>query len=94
MPKVKNTILVNGKRKVCRIFDNSGATVDHYTIAFKGSHISGYGMIYPFLVSGANPLGYSGHEESRQFLTGKHLGKRIAFETLPVDVQTFILNNI
>jgi hypothetical protein len=108
MPKVKNTIMVDGKRKVCRIFDagyGDDKPMDRYTIAFKGYIPNakdgyrglGYGVVYPYLASSENPFhpqGFGQHGESRQFLTGKHLGKRIAFETLPVDVQTFILNNI
>jgi len=95
--RVKNTIMVDGKRKVCRIFDNDGATFDRFTIAFKGYRLAGYGMVYPYLASSENPFhpqGFGQHSESREFLTGKHLGKRVRFESLPVDVQTFILNNI
>ena len=102
MPRIKNTIEHNGKRKVCRIFDNGGATVDRYTIAFKqwawpwkDAH---YGvMVYPYIKSSENPFHPQGvrlHDGAREFVTGKHLGKRVAFDTLPVNVKTFILNNI
>lgn len=97
MPRINNTIMVEGKRKVCRIFDNGGASVDRYTIAFKGYRMAGRGMVYPYLASSSHPFhpqGFGQHGESREFLTGKHLGKRVAFDTLPVDVQTFILDNI
>ena len=89
--------MVDGKRKVCRIFDNGGASVDRYTIAFKGYRVEGWGMVYPYLASSSHPFhpqGFGQHGESREFLTGKHLGKRVAFDTLPVDVQKFILDNI
>ena len=97
MPRINNTIMVEGKRKVCRIFDNGGASVDRYTIALKGYRVEGWGMVYPYLASSSHPFhpqGFGQHGESREFLTGKHLGKRVAFDTLPVDVQTFILDNI
>ena len=97
MPRINNTIMVDGKRKVCRIFDNGGASVDRYTIAFKGYRMAGRGMVYPYLASSSHPFhpqGFGQHGESREFLTGKHLGKRVAFDTLPVDVQKFILDNI
>ena len=96
--KIKNTILVKGKRKVCRIFDiGPDAAFDRYTIAFKGYRVTGYGMVYPYLTSSENPfhaLGFGQHGESKEFLTGKHLGKRISFEALPGEVKTFILQNI
>jgi len=88
--------MVDGKRLVCRIFDNGGATVDRYTIALKGYRWV-LGMVYPYLASSTNPFhpqGFGQHGESREFLTGKHLGKRVAFDSLPVDVQKFVLNNI
>lgn len=94
---MKNTILVNGKRKVCRIFDNGGATADRYTVAFKGYRVERDGMVYPYLACNENPfspLGFGQHGESRDFLTGKHLGKRVAFDLLPDQVQKFILQNI
>ena len=96
--KIKNTIMVKGKRKVCRIFDiGPDGAFDRYTIAFKGYYAYGYGMVYPYLASSENPFhpqGFGMHCESREFLTGKHLGKRVSFESLPEQVQQFILQNI
>lgn len=97
-PRIKNTIQHQTRgRLVCRIWDNQGETLDRYTIAFKGYYVERHGMIYPYLASGENPFhpqGFGQHGESRQFLTGKYLGKRVAFETLPVDVQKFIMQSI
>ena len=36
LERIKNTIIVKGKRKVCRIYDNGGRSFDRYTGAFKG----------------------------------------------------------
>ena len=98
MVRIKNTIMVRGKRKVCRIFDmGADGVFDRYTIAFKGYRVQGYGMIYPYLASSDNPFhpqGFGQHGESKEFLTGKHLGKRVRFDSLPDDVQRFILDNI
>lgn len=112
MNKIKNTILVNGKRKVCRIWDNQGETLDRYTIAFKGYKLKykrnlsrkalddyyatrDTGLIYPYLGCNTAPFqGIGYHGESREFLTGKHLGRRASFESLPVDVQRFISQSI
>lgn len=96
--RVKNTILVAGKRKVCRIFDaGPDGAFDRYTVAFKGYRVEGYGMLYPYLASSDNPFhpqGFGQHSESREFLIGKHLGKRVSFYTLPEQVQNFILQSI
>lgn len=54
--RIKNTIMVDGKRKVCRIWDFGGTGADPYTIAFKGYRIEGYGMTYPYLASGPTPF--------------------------------------
>lgn len=94
---MRNTIQARGKRLVCRIWDNGGSSCDRYTIAFKGARYPGYGMCYPYLAANAapfHPQGFGQHGESKTFLTGKHLGKRIAFESLPADVQKFVLQNI
>ena len=98
MARIKSTIMVGGKRKVCRVFDTgSDGVFDRYTIAFKGYRVEGHGMVYPYLASSTNPFhpqGFGQHGESKGFLTGKHLGKRVRFDSLPTDVQCFILDNI
>jgi len=94
---MKNTILVDGKRKVCRIFDAGESVCDRYTIAFKGYRILDSRMIYPYLASSClpfNPQGFGQRGESRDFLTGKQLGKRVSFESLPEQVKRFILQSI
>ena len=96
--RIKNTIMIEGKRKVCRVYDaGPDGAFDRYTVAFKGYRVEVYGMVYPYLASSDNPFhpqGFGQHGESRDFLTGKHLGKRVRFEALPVDVQKFILQSI
>ena len=94
---MRNTILVNGKRKVCRIFDFGESSLDRYTIAFKGYRIDGIGMVYPYIAASDfpfHPQGFGQYGESREFLTGRHLGKRLSFDQVPVDVQKFILESI
>ena len=93
---IKNTILVKGKRKVCRIFDTGPDNgLDRYTVAFKGYRIEGYGMVYPYIGCSEYPFSAIGfYSDSKQFMTGKHLGKRIAFEDCPEDVKKFILQSI
>ena len=95
---MKNTIAVNGKRKVCRIYDTGlDGAFYRYTVPFKGYRANDYGMVYPYLASSDNPFhpqGFGQHGESKEFLTGKHLGKRVSFEYLPELVQQFILQSI
>lgn len=98
MARIKSTIMARGRRKVCRIFDTGEDGVfDRYTIAFKGYRVEGYGMVYPYLACSDypfHPQGYGMHGEGKEFITGKHLGKRVRFDSLPTDVQCFILDNI
>lgn len=94
--RIKNTILVNGKRKVCRIIDNGGETFDRYTIAFRAERVRGM-LTYPYLAASANPFhpqGLGQHGEAREFIKGRNLGKRVRFDDIPSDVQKFILRNI
>ena len=96
--RIKNTINSRGKALVCRIYDTGPAgPFDRYTIAFKGYRLAGGGMVYPYLASSDNPChpqGFGLYAESDTFLTGKHLGKRVRFEDIPLEVQRFILNSI
>lgn len=93
-----NTITVAGKRKTCRIYDSGPeGAVDRYTVAFRGYRVAGWGMCYPYLASGTCPFhaqGFGQHGESREFLSGRHLGRRVKFAALPQQVQQFILQNI
>ena len=97
MTRIPSTIQVKGKRKVCRIFDYGDSVAYRYTIAFKGYRIPGEELWYPYLVAGPAPFypqGFGQRGESKAFVSGKHLGKRVRFETLPKDVQAFILQSI
>lgn len=100
---MKNTIVIQDKktgkdkRVVCRIYDAGDAVVDRYTIAFKGYRVEGYGMVYPYLASSEEPFhpqGFGQHGESKEFLDGKHLGRRVDFADLGSNVQKFILQNV
>lgn len=91
---MKNTIIHNGKRYICRIYDNGGVTLDRYTIALKAYRVNGQ-LVYPYLASSAYPFhSFGQHGESGVKIDGQHLGKRIPFESLPIDVQRFIVQNL
>lgn len=97
MTRIPNTVQVNGKRKVCRIYDAGDSVADRYTIALKGYRLKDWGMVYPYLSASENPYhpqGFGQHGEAPHPMTGRHLGKRVSFEALPEPVQRFILMNI
>lgn len=87
--RIPNTIIHNGKRYVCKIYDKPGY-LDRYTVVFKAYRDQGK-LVYPILASGVDPNGMSYHNELYYpFHKGKHLGKRVSFESLPVAVQNLI----
>ena len=91
-----NSVYKNGKKYVCRIYDDGGETFDRYTICLK-AYRSYRGLIYPYLAASTHPFdahGFGQHGENDTPIDGKHLGKRIAFEDCPKDVQDFILQNL
>jgi hypothetical protein len=76
--------------------NQNSAPFDKYTIAFKAVRHN-HTTYYPYLACSENPThpqGFGQHNESRIFLTGKQLGKRVSFDSLPPAVQAFILRNI
>lgn len=96
--RIKNTIISRGRTLVYRIYDNGpDGAIDRYTVAFRGYRLSGYGMVYPYLSASDNPRhpqGFGQYGEANKFLKGRHLGKRVRFEGLPLEVQRFITDNI
>jgi hypothetical protein len=74
--------------------NQNSAPFDKYTIAFKAQR-SDRTTYYPYLACSENPTqGFGQHNESHTFMTGKHLGKRVSFDSLPPQVQAYILQNI
>lgn len=83
-------------RLVCKIWDNGGRSFDRYTVVFKAHRIEGL-MCWTYLAASENPFhpqGFGQHGESLEPMGGKHLGKRVTFDALPVDVQKFIMQSI
>ena len=86
-----NTVTIDGKRYVCRIYDNGGETLDRYTIALKARRDPLGRLYYPYLASSTSPFhSFGQHGESEHFLRGGHLGTRVAFEDVPEEVREFI----
>lgn len=87
---MKNTVIINGRRYVCRIFDNGGKTIDRYTVCLKAYRVRGR-LVYPYLAGSENPyICFGQHGESDHKIDGKHLGKRISFEDCPEMLRKWI----
>lgn len=94
---MKNTITLNGKRYVCRIYDNGGETLDRYTFCFKARRTLDGILYYPYMGAGETPFhpqGVGYHGDSPTKIDGKHLGKRIAFESLNEDCKKLIIQEL
>lgn len=88
---VKGNEKINGHPIRC--YDNGGASMDRYTVAYmdmperSNNLFSCVGMnAYPF-----DPQGFGQHSTC---MVGKHLGKRIAFSSLPPDCQKLVRQDI
>jgi hypothetical protein len=66
------------------VYDNNGETLDRYTI-IDLNPIAPNTFIY--VAAGNSPKTFWQHGEIKKQDIGKHLGKKIAFESLPTDVQ-------
>ena len=85
------TELINGSRIAC--YDNGGKTADRYTVIYleftknRARTFAARGMC----PMPSHPFGIG------QFTTamrGSHLGKRIAFDALPIDCQKLVLSDL
>ena len=72
-----------------RCYDNGGKTIDRYTVVYMdrpereaGLYVAIGASEFPF-----HPLGFGQHCTA---MPGRHLGKRIPFESLPKDVQKMV----
>ena len=94
---MKNTIMHPTRgRLICKIWDNGGATIDRYTIAFKARRYNGR-LFWPYLAASENPfhpLGFGQYGESQDGPLSQPDDKRVTFESLPEQVQKFIMQNI
>lgn len=74
------------KRSNMRIYDNGGKTLDRYTVVFMDNKESENS--YYAIGMSANP--FHGFGQHTTAMPGKHLGKRVKFDSLPVDCQSMI----
>jgi len=91
--KINNTIILNGKRYVCKIY-NKPEYNDKYTIVFKGYRPRNRELIHPYI--GCSEFGNYYHGELTGYNTSefKHLGKRVSFDNSPEAVQQVIIREL
>ena len=89
---MKNSIIVDGKKRVCVVYDAGDSVYDRYTVIYKAYRARGYGLIYPYL--GVSENGSYYHGEHNASIRGPHLGRRVAFENLPEAVQKTIIADL
>ena len=77
---------------ILRIYDNGGKTFDRYTVipprtAYR-THRESYTQ-WAAIGSSENPFHPQGFGQHCLAVPGPHLGKRITWEQLPINVQSF-----
>jgi hypothetical protein len=79
--------IVDGKRVRC--YDNGGETWDRYTVVYMDYPAGRPGVFESVGMSGApfHPQGFGQHGGAKP---GKHLGRRVPFESLPADCQKLV----
>jgi hypothetical protein len=95
----KNQLMPNGTPRWIRCYDNGGKTWDRYTVVYtKKAFNTGRARWFLYVGMSGNPFsaqGYCIHGESEwtplDRPTYGHLGKRIEFDTLPLDCQEVVL---
>ena len=74
-------------------YDNQGKTLDRYTVVYlKTGGRTKNGILYEARGMNADPYRGIGYRCSAT--RGRHLGKRIPFEALPLDCQSCVLNDL
>lgn len=94
---MKNYItLPDGRRKTCRIFDAGDKVNDRHTAVYRAVR-SRNRLFWPYLGMNEMPFspnqGVCQHGELNE-KPGRYLGKRIAFEQLPIDCQKVIIQDL
>jgi len=81
--------------KNVRIYDNGGRTFDQFTVVYMNSpaHWQHDG-IFQCLGMSEHPTHPQGFGQHGTATPGRHLGKMIKFEQLPVDCQNLVLYDL
>lgn len=76
-----------------RCYDNGGKTVDRYTVVYMDSPEYQRGTFESVGMS-ANPFHPLGVCQHSAAMPGRHLGRRIAFDTLPDDCKAVVRRDL
>jgi len=77
---------------VLRCYDNGGRSMDRYTIVpprWAKAYREREPWLFAAIAANAYPFHPQGFGQHVTAWPGPHLGKRVAWSTLPADVQTF-----
>ena len=89
----------DGIPKKIRIYDNGGETFDRFTICYTGNYRETTDGEFYALGASCHPFhpqGFGQHLSSDKPMdrpTYSHLGKKIKFDALPVDVQIWVAHD-
>jgi hypothetical protein len=75
--------------KDIKIYDNGGATFDRFTVVFMNT-LNPINKLYDALAMNETPFHPMGFYQWDMAKCGRHLGKLIKFEQLPLDCQKVI----
>lgn len=79
--------------KNVKIYDNGGETFDRYTAVYM-QHPEKQKGTFACRGMSENPFHFQGFGQMCVAMPGKHLGKRIKFEQLPINCQKLILQDL
>lgn len=83
-----------------RCYDNGGESIDRYTVVYCGTASRFFGGRHPYVaMSGApfHPQGFGQHGEHVRLIDrpkSSHLGKRVAFNSLPDDCRKLVMQDL
>lgn len=82
-------LVYKNNTKTMKIYDNGGKTFDRYTVIYDSGDVIGLSL------NPESPQGFSQYcgvlaEKGGMIVDGPHLGKVIAFEELPENIQEHI----
>jgi hypothetical protein len=97
--RASRLLLSDGSPKYVRCYDNTGETIDRYTVVFTGRYTHKTNdEFWNLSMSGApfHPQGFGQHGFGDRPIdrpTYSHLGRKIAFTSLPEDCQKLVLQD-
>jgi hypothetical protein len=75
-----------------KCYDNGGDSFDRYTVVFND--LKEQPNVYEYVGMSSNPFSPSGFCQHGVCIVGKHLGKRIAFSSLPDDCKVVVRRDL